>query len=219
MIGGRRYTPLKRFLDFVAALLAIVLLSPVFAAVAIAVRRGLGSPVLFRQQRPGLHGRPFTLYKFRTMREASDADGRPLSDAERLTPLGLRLRKYSLDEIPEFFNVLRGDMSIVGPRPLLMQYLQHYSPHQMRRHEVRPGITGLAQVSGRNDIPWHEKLQLDVEYVDRMSLALDLRILFRTVQIVATGTGVSKSGFETTDLFTGQQGPEDDTGRLRGDRR
>lgn len=194
---------LKRAIDVVGAALGLALLSPVLFGVAVLVARRMGRPVLFRQTRPGLHGRPFTMYKFRTMRDALDRAGRPLSDAERLTPLGRALRSTSLDELPELFNVLVGDMSLVGPRPLLMEYLPLYSPEQARRHDVRPGITGWAQVNGRNAISWDEKFACDGWYVDHRSLALDLRILLLTLARVVAREGVSAAGEATTRPFTG----------------
>ena len=171
----------KRAFDAMASGAGLILLSPVLAGLALAVRRRLGSPVLFRQVRPGLHGEPFEMVKFRTMTDARGPDGALLPDAERLTPFGQFLRSTSLDELPELWNVVKGDMSLVGPRPLLMRYLDRYTPEQARRHEVRPGITGLAQVSGRNAISWEEKFALDVWYVDHASFWLDLKILVQTV--------------------------------------
>jgi len=191
----------KRMLDVVGATAGLVVTSPVQAAAALAVRRELGSPVLFRQQRPGLSGRPFSLLKLRTMRDAVDASGRVLPDSSRLTPLGRRLRAWSIDELPELLNVLRGDMSLVGPRPLLMEYLDRYTPEHVRRHEVRPGITGWAQVSGRNALTWEEKFTLDVWYIDHISFGLDLRILWRTLRTVVSQTGISAPGHETMPAF------------------
>ncbi|GAA4018262.1 sugar transferase [Deinococcus rubellus] len=167
------------------------------------VRFKLGSPIFFSQQRPGLRGKPFTMYKFRTMRDATDTQGQPLPDSERLTPLGRFLRSSSLDELPELFNVLRGDMSLVGPRPLLMEYLPRYTPQQARRHEVRPGITGWAQVNGRNAISWEEKFNLDVWYVDNRSFALDLKILWLTVLKVFKREGINAVGEATMPVFSG----------------
>ena len=167
----------KRTLDLVLSAGALLLLSPLIAALALLVRTRLGTPVLFRQQRPGLGGIPFILYKFRTMTDDRDVQGRPLSDTERLTPFGRFLRSTSLDELPELLNVLHGKMSLVGPRPLLVQYLERYTPEQARRHEVRPGITGWAQVNGRNTLTWEQKFALDVWYVDHLSAALDLKII------------------------------------------
>ena len=201
MASGPGYP--KRLFDAAVAAAALLLLSPLIAAVALAVRVKLGSPVLFRQVRPGLGGRPFELIKFRTMLDAQDAEGHPLSDAERLTPFGRRLRSTSLDELPELWNVLRGDMSLVGPRPLLMQYLDLYTPFQMRRHEVRPGLTGWAQVNGRNALGWPERFALDVWYVDNRSLLLDLRILFITVGRVVGRKGISAEGEATMPYFQG----------------
>ena len=193
----------KRLLDLVGATAGLVLTSPVQAAAALTVRRELGSPVLFRQQRPGLGGRPFTLLKLRTMRTAVDTSSRVLPDADRLTPMGRRLRAASIDELPELWNVLRGDMSLVGPRPLLREYLDRYTPEQARRHEARPGITGLAQVSGRNNLSWDEKFALDVWYVDHISMSLDLQILWRTIRAVLRQRGVSAAGHETMPEFKG----------------
>jgi sugar transferase EpsL len=200
MTGWRRPAA-KRALDVVGALLALILLSPLLLACALLVRVRLGSPVLFRQQRPGLHGAPFKLLKFRTMTEAHGADGRLLPDGERLTPLGRWLRSTSLDELPELVNVLRGDMSLVGPRPLLTDYLPHYSAEQARRHEVRPGITGWAAVRDRNATSWERRLQLDVWYVDHWTLGLDLKILLRTVVKVLKREGISAEGHATMPRF------------------
>ncbi|MFN3597237.1 MAG: sugar transferase [Rubricoccaceae bacterium] len=194
---------MKRLFDIVCAALGLLVLAPVLGAVALAVRVKLGSPVLFRQTRPGLSGRPFEMVKFRTMTDARDAQGRLLPDAERLTAFGRFLRSTSLDELPELWNVLRGEMSLVGPRPLLMQYLERYSPEQARRHEVRPGITGWAQVNGRNALSWEEKFALDVWYVDHQSFALDLRILWMTVRKVLAREGISAESSATMPEFTG----------------
>jgi sugar transferase EpsL len=183
--------------------LALLCLAPVLALVALLVRLKLGAPLLFRQQRPGLHGKPFTLYKFRTMTDARDAQGRRLPDAERLTPFGRFLRSTSLDELPELFNVLKGEMSLVGPRPLLMRYLDRYTPEQARRHAVKPGITGWAQVNGRNALTWEEKFALDVWYVDHQSLWLDVKILAMTVWQVLKREGISQPGHATMEEFRG----------------
>ena len=195
---------LKRTLDMVASCIALALLAPILAAVAIMVRRRMGSPVLFRQVRPGLDGKPFEMIKFRTMRDSVGPDGQPLSDAERLTNFGGFLRSTSLDELPELWNVLKGEMSLVGPRPLLMEYLPLYSPEQARRHEVRPGVTGWAQVNGRNAIGWAEKFALDVWYVDNRSLWLDLKIMVLTVLRIIRRDGINAEGSVTAEKFTGQ---------------
>lgn len=197
---------IKRFIDIGIAAVALLLAAPLLLVVAIAVRVNLGSPVLFRQQRPGLHGRPFTMVKFRTMRDAIGRDGKSLPDAERLTPFGKLLRSTSLDELPELWNVLRGEMSLVGPRPLLMEYLDRYTPEQARRHEVRPGVTGWAQVNGRNALSWDERFRLDVWYVEHRSLRLDLKILTRTLTMVLRRTGVNAHGEATMSLFEGKVG-------------
>lgn len=194
---------MKRTVDVVGAVAGLVLLSPVLAIVAVMVRRRLGSPWLFRQERPGLHGQPFELVKFRTMTDACGPDGEFLDDEQRLTRFGAWLRTTSLDELPELVNVLLGDMSLVGPRPLLTEYLDLYTPEQARRHEVRPGITGWAQVSGRNVPDWDEKLAMDVWYVDHHSLWLDLRILLRTVRNVVLRKGIATAGHATTPRFRG----------------
>jgi lipopolysaccharide/colanic/teichoic acid biosynthesis glycosyltransferase len=199
-----RHNVLKRALDIAAAGLGLVIAAPILLVTALLVRTTLGAPVLFRQVRPGRAGRPFTMYKFRTMRAAADARGRPLPDAERLTRLGRFLRSTSLDELPELWNVLRGEMSLVGPRPLLMEYLPLYTPEQARRHEVRPGVTGWAQVNGRNAISWEEKFALDVWYVDNQSLWLDLKILLLTVKTVFVREGISQAGQATTEKFRGE---------------
>jgi sugar transferase EpsL len=193
----------KRALDIAVSLLWLILLSPLLGLIALAVRLTMGYPVLFRQRRPGLHGRPFTIYKFRTMTDARGAQGNLLPDERRLTRLGLFLRRTSLDELPELFNVLRGNMSLVGPRPLLMRYLDRYTPEQMRRHQVRPGITGWAQVNGRNAITWDQKFALDVWYVDHWSLRLDLKIIALTVWKVLAHEGISQPGQATMEEFMG----------------
>jgi lipopolysaccharide/colanic/teichoic acid biosynthesis glycosyltransferase len=198
--------PMKRLLDIAGASLGLLLLAPVMAVVAVAVRVSLGPPVLFRQVRPGLHARPFVLYKFRTMREASDASGRPLPDEERLGGFAALLRSTSLDELPELWNVLRGDMSLVGPRPLLLEYLPLYSSRQAKRHDVRPGVTGWAQINGRNAVSWDERLAMDVWYVENRSLALDLRILLLTVKKVLTRADVNQPGQATVERFRGSAG-------------
>lgn len=195
--------PVKRLLDIIITAAALVLLSPVLLLLAWQIRRKLGTPVLFRQVRPGRGGIPFVMYKFRTMRDAADENGRPLPDAERLTPFGRKLRAASLDELPELWNVLKGDMSLVGPRPLLMEYLPLYNAEQRRRHLVRPGITGWAQVNGRNAILWPEKFRLDVWYVENRSLLLDMKILFLTVKKVLDRSGINSEGEATAAKFTG----------------
>jgi len=197
-----RFDP-KRPFDILVSALALILLSPVLAAVALAVAAALGRPILFRQVRPGLHGEPFRLIKFRTMLDAVDSDGTPLDDSRRLTRFGRLLRATSLDELPELWNVLKGDMSLVGPRPLLMHYLPLYTPEQARRHEVRPGLTGWTAVNGRNALSWSQKLALDTWYVDNRSFLLDLRILLMTVAKVALRTGIAAEGSETMPEFRG----------------
>lgn len=193
----------KRLLDLSIALPVLILFSPVLAGLALLVRANLGTPVLFRQQRPGLHGRPFYMVKFRTMTDARDAQGALLPDAERLTRFGKFLRSSSLDELPELWNVVKGDMSLVGPRPLLMQYLARYTPEQARRHEVRPGVTGWAQVNGRNAISWEQKFAYDVWYVDNLSFWLDLKILWLTVRKIIAREGISQTGQATMEEFRG----------------
>jgi sugar transferase EpsL len=194
---------IKRLFDMTAASIGLVVLSPVMAFIAIAVARRMGPPVMFTQERIGLNGRAFALRKFRTMIDARDADGKLLPDADRLTPFGRWLRRTSLDELPELVNVLRGEMSVVGPRPLLPQYLRRYNARQARRHDVRPGLTGLAQVSGRNRLSWEERLELDVQYVERGSLRLDAWIVMKTLAKVLSGEGVSQPGHETSEEFMG----------------
>jgi sugar transferase EpsL len=196
---------LKRGFDFCVALMLLGATLPVIAVVAALIRGRLGSPVLFRQRRPGLRGGPFTLYKFRTMSDQRDEDGSPLSDELRLTALGRTLRRFSLDELPQLFNVLKGDMSLVGPRPLLMEYLPLYTPEQARRHAVRPGITGWAQVNGRNAVNWEERFRLDVWYVDHRSFRLDFRILWLTLRRVLSADGINEPGSATMSKFTGSQ--------------
>jgi len=198
----------KRLFDLLVVVAVLPFLLPLLALVTAGVYASMGRPVLFRQRRPGLHGRPFTLVKFRTMREAVDCAGAPLSDAQRLTTFGRVLRATSLDELPELWNVMRGEMSLVGPRPLLMEYLPRYTNTQARRHDVLPGITGLAQVSGRNALSWNARFELDVWYVDNQSAWLDLRILYRTVAKVLRSDGITQSGQATMTPFTGGVGAE-----------
>ena len=194
---------IKRLFDIAAASSALVVLAPVYAVTAYKVKKNLGSPVLFRQVRPGLDGKPFEMLKFRSMKDAVDAEGNVLPDSERLTDFGKRLRDSSLDELPELWNVIKGDMSLVGPRPLLMEYLPLYNDEQKRRHQVRPGITGYAQVNGRNAIGWDEKFALDAWYVDNQSLWLDIKILAKTVKKVVIKDGISAEGEATMPKFTG----------------
>lgn len=202
-LGYRSEIVFKRTFDFFASLTAIILLSPIIALVTWKIRKNLGSPVLFKQIRPGLNGEPFEMIKFRTMKDAVDSIGNALPDAERMTPFGNKLRSSSLDELPELWNVLKGDMSLVGPRPLLMQYLPLYNDEQKRRHEVRPGVTGWAQINGRNSLSWVEKFELDVWYVDNRSFWLDVKILFLTVKKVFVKEGISADGHVTIEPFKG----------------
>ncbi|MDR3294365.1 MAG: sugar transferase [Clostridiales Family XIII bacterium] len=197
-------TFVKRLLDILLSLLALIPLSPVFLVLWIRVRQELGRPALFRQERPGKDGRIFTMYKFRSMTDETDANGTPLPDAERLPPFGAMLRRTSLDELPELFNVLRGEMSLIGPRPLLVRYLPLYSAEQARRHEVKPGLTGWAQVHGRNALRWEDKFRHDVWYADHLSAGLDLRIFIKTVRAVLKREGVSQDGQATMEEFTGK---------------
>lgn len=194
---------LKRLLDIIIASIALILLLPVYFYVAYKVKKNLGTPVLFRQVRPGLHGKPFEMIKFRSMKDAIDAQGKPLPDSERLTAFGKMLRASSLDELPELWNVIKGEMSIVGPRPLLMEYLPLYNTEQAKRHHVRPGITGYAQVNGRNAISWQEKFKLDTWYVENQSIWLDFKIMLKTVKKVLTKDDISATGEATMSKFTG----------------
>ncbi len=196
---------MKRLLDLLITIPGVILLSPILLMVSFLVCLKLGKPVLFFQQRPGLGGRPFLLYKFRTMTDARGRNGALLSDEHRLTGFGRFLRSTSLDELPELFNVLKGDMSLVGPRPLLMQYLDRYTPEQARRHEVKPGLTGWAQINGRNAITWEEKFKLDVWYVDNRSLWLDMKIIFLTIWIIIKREGISHQGQSTMEEFKGDR--------------
>lgn len=196
---------IKRPLDFILSLIAIIVLSPIFLVVAILVKIKLGSPIIFKQERPGLNERIFTMYKFRTMTDARDENGDLLPDSVRLTKFGRFLRSTSLDELPELFNILKGDMSIVGPRPLLVQYLPLYNEHQRRRHEVRPGLTGLAQISGRNAISWEQKFDLDVQYVKNVSFIRDLKIIFITIKKVFVREGINSETAATMEFFEGSK--------------
>ena len=207
-VGEQRHTVksydlVKRWLDIMLSALALTLAGPILLVIWVLVRLQIGSPVLFRQDRPGLNGESFTILKFRTMTDKRDAQGHLLPDAERMTKLGEFLRRSSLDELPELINVLRGDMSLVGPRPLFMHYLTYYSTRQARRHEVKPGITGLAQIKGRNGITWDDKFRHDLYYVDHRSIWLDLKILLLTVWKVVQQEGISQEGFATVEYFTG----------------
>ncbi len=200
---------IKRLLDIVIASFALTLLSPLYLYVAYKVKKNLGTPVLFRQVRPGLHGKPFEMIKFRSMHDAIDAQGNPLPEIERLTPFGKKLRSTSLDEIPELWNVIKGDMSIVGPRPLLMEYLPLYSKEQAKRHHVRPGMTGHAQVNGRNAISWDEKLKLDIWYVENQSIWIDFKIMLKTIKVVLIKENVNDESGHSMPKFTGdKQGDE-----------
>ena len=194
---------LKRPLDIALCVATLPLTIPILALLALAVRIVIGSPVLFRQQRPGLMGRPFTLVKFRTMRDSIDLQGQQRPDSERIERFGRKLRAFSLDELPQIWNVLRGEMSLIGPRPLLMKYLPKYSARQARRHEVRPGVTGWAQVNGRNEAPWEEKFKLDVWYVENVSFLLDIRIVGLTLRKVISREGISQPGHATAEEFKG----------------
>jgi len=196
---------IKRFFDFVVSIIGLLFSAPVILLIAFQIRRKLGSPVLFRQLRPGKNSKPFQLVKFRTMREGIDQDGSVLPDSERITPFGNFLRNSSLDELPELWNVLKGDMSLVGPRPLLKEYLPMYSPEQARRHNVRPGITGWAQVNGRNAISWEEKFKYDVWYVENHSFRLDMKIIWMTIKKVIAREGISANGEATMPKFTGNK--------------
>ncbi len=195
----------KRLFDLVFSLILLIIFSPLMLVLAVLIRLQMGSPVIFSQQRPGFMGRPFYLYKFRTMTEARGEDGELLGDDQRLTGLGRFLRRFSLDELPQLFNVLKGELSFVGPRPLLMVYLERYSEEQARRHEVKPGITGWAQVNGRNAVSWEERFKFDVWYVDNRSFLLDLKILFMTLVKVIKAEGISGEGTETMSEFMGSE--------------
>ena len=194
---------MKRLLDIIISLSALILLAPLYAVISYKVKKNLGSPILFKQTRPGLHAQPFDMIKFRTMKDATDTSGNLLPDSMRMTAFGKMLRSSSLDELPELWNVLKGDMSLVGPRPLLMEYVPLYNKEQTRRHEMRPGITGWAQINGRNAISWEEKFQLDVWYVDNHSIWLDLKILLLTLKKVFIKEGISADGEVTMTKFTG----------------
>ena len=194
---------MKRIFDIIASTLALLLLSPVIAITAYFIHKKLGSPVLFRQVRPGLNGKPFEMIKFRTMKDAVDKNGQSLPDSERLTPFGIKLRSTSLDELPELWNVLKGEMSLVGPRPLLMEYLPLYNQEQNHRHDVSPGVTGWAQINGRNAISWQDKFKLDVWYVENQSLWLDIKIIFLTIKKVLVKEGISADEHVTMPEFTG----------------
>lgn len=182
---------MKRLIDITIASVALLLLSPIFLLVALKVRKNLGTPIFFYQDRPGKNGKLFKMIKFRSMKDAFDNDGNPLPDEKRITPFGKKLRSTSLDEMPQLINVLKGDMSIVGPRPQMKEFLEHYTPDQMRRHEVKPGMTGLAQVSGRNNLSWEEKFDLDVQYVEQQSIFLDFKIMFKTVEVMLKKEGIN----------------------------
>jgi len=214
MCSSRKiHSILKRIFDIVFSVLGLVMLSPVLVVLAIMVRIKIGSPVLFRQSRPGLGGDAFIIYKFRTMSQQRDAKGDLLPDEKRLSPFGRFLRSTSMDELPELFNVIKGNMSIVGPRPLMMKYLDRYTPEQARRHQVRPGITGWAQINGRNAVSWQDKFKLDVWYVDNWSLWLDAGIIFKTLWMIVTRQGVTQHGRATVDEFMGTQQSDSQTNK------
>jgi sugar transferase EpsL len=200
----------KRVVDLVVSIAALLLLAPALVVIAVMIRLTMGGSVLFRQRRPGLHGHPFTMMKFRTMTDARDGQGQLLPDSERLTATGRFLRATSADELPALINVLKGEMSLVGPRPLLIEYLGRYTPEQMRRHDVKPGITGWAQVNGRNSLSWEKKFELDVWYVDHRSLGLDLRILWLTLMKVLKRDGITAEGHSTMPIFMGTRNNQDE---------
>jgi lipopolysaccharide/colanic/teichoic acid biosynthesis glycosyltransferase len=201
----RMYPVIKRLMDIIGSILGLLLLSPILIVVALWIRLTLGSPIMFCQVRPGLHGKPFRMIKFRTMTNECDENGHLLPDEKRVTKFGMFLRKTSIDELPELFNVLKGDMSLVGPRPLLMQYLPLYTPEQARRHKVKPGITGLAQINGRNTISWEQKFEYDILYLEHQSLLLDIKILFLTIWKVLWHDGINAENHATMPAFTGQE--------------
>lgn len=203
------YKYIKRILDIISSLLAIIILSPLLAVTAVLVKTKLGSPVLFRQERPGKDEKIFTLMKFRTMTDERDENGELLPDEVRLTKFGKFLRSTSIDELPELFNILKGDMSVIGPRPLLVEYIPRYNEHQHRRHEVRPGLSGWAQVNGRNTVSWEDKFDMDVHYVDNYSFAMDVKILFMTVLNVLKKEGISSETSATMEVFMGTPGREE----------
>ena len=196
---------MKRLLDIIISLSALILLAPLYAVISYKVKKNLGSPILFKQTRPGLHAQPFDMIKFRTMKDATDTSGNLLPDSMRMTAFGKMLRSSSLDELPELWNVLKGDMSLVGPRPLLMEYVPLYNQEQARRHEMRPGITGWAQINGRNNISWNDKFKLDVWYIDNQSLLLDLKILLLTVKKVIIKEGINEKNEVTMSKFSGNK--------------
>lgn len=189
---------MKRLIDIIISLIALIILSPIFILIAYKVSKNLGAPVFFLQERPGKNGKIFKMIKFRSMKDAIDENGNLLPDEDRITPFGHKLRSTTLDEMPQLFNVLKGDMSIVGPRPQLVDFMKHYTPRQMRRHEVRPGMTGLAQISGRNNLSWEEKFELDVEYVEKHNIWLDFKIMFKTVLVI-----LKKEGINAPDQLVG----------------
>lgn len=191
------YRLLKRCIDIVGAIVALIVFSPIMLVAALMIRFTMGSPIMFRQVRPGLHKKPFSIMKFRTMRDAVDRHGKPLSDEERLTKFGLFMRSWSIDELPQFVNILKGEMSFIGPRPLLFEFFPYYTPTEMRRHEMRPGVTGWAQVNGRNNLDWDKRLEMDVWYVDHANLLLDIKIILRTVRIVLCREGITTEGYAT----------------------
>lgn len=196
---------MKRIFDILGSFLALVIFSPLLILLYFKIKKQMGTPVLFRQERPGLNGKPFNMVKFRSMKDALDKDGNEISDKDRITPLGAKLRSSSMDELPEFWNVLKGEMSIVGPRPLLMEYLPLYSNEQARRHDVRPGVTGWAQINGRNSVSWEEKFKLDVWYLENRTLWLDIKILWMTLKKVVKKDGISADGEATMSKFTGNE--------------
>lgn len=203
---------MKRLLDIIIASIALILLSPIFLIVAYKVRKNLGSPIFFYQERPGENGQIFKMIKFRSMKDANDAQGNPLPDEQRITPFGQKLRATTLDEMPQLFNVLKGDMSIVGPRPQMPEFLEYYTPDQMRRHEVKPGMTGLAQVSGRNNLSWEEKFNLDVQYVENHNILLDFKIMLKTVDVMLKREGINAPNQTVgSSRFTGSESQSSST--------